>query len=507
MLSAFANMFKIPELRSRVLFTLAMIAIIRIGAAITLPGVDPLAVQEWLKESGRTSGDALTTMLTVFSGGGIKNCAILALGIMPYISASIMVQLLTAVVPKLSKLARETGGRQKINQYTRYLTIVLCVVQGYIIAKGLVNPKGNYLLPGMDEYLTRHGVKLVPDGGMGFYALAIISMTAGTMFTMWLGEQITERGIGNGTSLIISVNILSDLPGALITVWKTYVSQAVANPVNAIIVVIFLIAFIFTIMAIISLTQATRKIPVQYAKRMVGRKMFGGQSTHLPVRLNYSGVMPIIFASAIISFPPMIVAAIWGEKPWAQDFRSFMSQNGPVHWIIYVVLIFFFAYFWVATMFQPTQMSEDLKGNGGYIPGVRPGKPTADFLDHTMTRLTFAGALFLAIVAIAPQVLSWAKNIPQIVAQFFGGTSILILVGVLLDLMRQVETHLLQRHYDGFLRKGKMKGRYESDGQLTAQASGAGVKMVWFWVLFSVLVIAAAFYYFSNGTAPAPAAK
>ncbi len=502
MLSAFANMFKIPELRSRVLFTLAMIAIIRIGAAITLPGVNPWAVQEWLKESGRTSGDALTTMLTVFSGGGIKNCAILALGIMPYISASIMVQLLTAVVPRLSKLARETGGRQKISQYTRYLTIILCLIQGYIIAKGLVNPKGNYLLPGMDEFLTRNGVKLVPEAGFGFYALAIISMTAGTMFTMWLGEQITERGIGNGTSLIISVNILSDLPGALITVWKTYISQAVANPVNAIIVVIFLIAFIFTIMAIIALTQATRKIPVQYAKRMVGRKMFGGQSTHLPVRLNYSGVMPIIFASAIISFPPMIINSIWGEKPWASSFYRIMNDNGPLHWAIYVVLIFFFAYFWVATMFQPTQMAEDLKGNGGYIPGVRPGKPTADFLDHTMTRLTFAGAFFLALVAIAPQVLSWAKSIPSIVSQFFGGTSILILVGVLLDLMRQVETHLLQRHYDGFLRKGKMKGRYDTTGQPVN--TGAGVKMVAIWILFAVLVMAAAFYYFSGGNAPTP---
>ncbi len=504
MLSAFANMFKIPELRSRVLFTLAMIAIIRIGAAITLPGVDPVAVQEWLKESGRVSGDALTMMLTVFSGGGIKNCAILALGIMPYISASIMVQLLTAVVPKLSKLARETGGRQKINQYTRYLTIALCIVQGYIIAKGLVFPKGNYLLPGMDEYLTKHGIKLVTDPSFGFYAIAIIAMTAGTMFTMWLGEQITERGIGNGTSLIISVNILSDLPGALATIWTTYVSKAVANPVNAIIVVVFLIAFIFTIMAIISLTQATRKIPVQYAKRMVGRKMFGGQSTHLPVRLNYSGVMPIIFASAIISFPPMIINSIWGEKPWAQSFYQFMSQNGPAHWLIYVILIFFFAYFWVATMFQPTQMSEDLKGNGGYIPGIRPGKPTADFLDFTMTRLTFAGALFLAIVAIAPQVLSWARDIPNIVSQFFGGTSILILVGVLLDLMRQVETHLLQRHYDGFLRKGKIRGRYDASGVPVAETNAAGARLVWVWVLFAVLVIASTYYYFFVNNAPAP---
>lgn len=494
MLSAFANMFKIPELRSRVLFTLAMIAIIRIGASITLPGVDPASVQGWLKESGRTAGDALTSLLTVFSGGGMKNCAVLALGIMPYISASIMIQLLTAVVPKMSKLARETGGRQKISQYTRYVTIVLCVIQGYLLTKGLINPENNPMLPGLHEYLLKTGAKLVPDAGFGFYFLAIVIMTAGTMFTMWLGEQITERGIGNGTSLIISVNIVSELPGALVTVWKTYITSATANPVNAIIVVLFLVFFIFTIMAIISLTQATRKIPVQYAKRMVGRKMFGGQSTHLPLRLNYSGVMPIIFASAIISFPPMIARYAFPNSEWANTLYRVLSENGPWHWLIYAVLIFFFAYFWVATMFQPTQMSEDLKGNGGYVPGVRPGKPTADFLDFTMTRLTFAGALFLTLVAIIPQMLSYFFKVNHAVAQFFGGTSILILVGVLLDLMRQVETHLLQRHYDGFLRKGKMKGRYDSNGQLAE--TGAGVRMVGIWVLFAVLVLSSGIYYF-----------
>ncbi|MDB4947339.1 MAG: secY, partial [Labilithrix sp.] len=426
MLSAFANMFKIPELRSRVLFTLAMIAIIRIGASITLPGVNPVSVQGWLKESGRTAGDALTSLLTVFSGGGMKNCAVLALGIMPYISASIMIQLLTAVVPKMSKLARETGGRQKISQYTRYVTIVLCIIQGYLLAKGLVNQKDNPMLPGLHDYVVKTGGKLVPEPGFGFFFLAITIMTAGTMFTMWLGEQITERGIGNGTSLIISVNILSELPGALVTVWKTYITSASANPVNAIIVVLFLVFFIFTIMAIISLTQATRKIPVQYAKRMVGRKVFGGQSTHLPLRLNYSGVMPIIFASAIISFPPMIARYAFPNSEWANSLYRILSDNGPWHWAIYAVLIFFFAYFWVATMFQPTQISEDLKSNGGYIPGIRPGKPTADFLDYTMSRLTFAGAIFLTAVAIVPQIMTYIWQIPPNTAQFFGGTSILI---------------------------------------------------------------------------------
>jgi preprotein translocase subunit SecY len=498
MLSAFANMFKIPELRARIIFTLAMIAIVRIGAAITLPGVDPAAVQGWLQESGRTAGDAITTLITVFSGGGMRNCAILALGIMPYISASIMIQLLTAVVPKLSKLARETGGRQKINQYTRYVTIVLCVLQGYLLAKGLVNPQNNPMLPGLHEYLAKNNLNLVPSAGFGFYFMAISAMTAGTMFTMWLGEQITERGIGNGTSLIISVNILSDLPNALILIWNKYISATVTNPANALIVVLFLVFFLVAIMVIIALTQATRKIPVQYAKRMVGRKMYGGQQTHLPLRLNYSGVMPIIFASAIISFPPMIVNSIWGGKDWARSIYDFFSDNGPTHWVIYSVLIFFFAYFWVATMFQPTQMSEDLKGNGGYIPGVRPGKPTADFLDYTMTRLTFAGAFFLTLVAITPQMITYWLKIDPLVAQFFGGTSILILVGVLLDLMRQVETHLLQRNYDGFLKKGKLRGRYDSAGQLTAASDQAGVRMVGLWVLFAVLIIASGIYYFTR---------
>ncbi|MBP7948690.1 MAG: preprotein translocase subunit SecY [Verrucomicrobiales bacterium] len=497
MLSAFANMFKIPELRSRIIFTLAMIAIIRIGAAITLPGVDPAVVQGWLRTAEQQSGDAVSTLLNVFSGGGIRNCAVLALGIMPYISASIMMQLLTAVVPRLSKQAREVGGRQKISQYTRYLTILLCLLQGWLIVKGLVNPAGNPLLAGLEKYTTEKGVALVPNDSFGFRMLAVLVMTAGTMFTMWLGEQITERGIGNGTSLIITVNILSDLPGAIVTTFRKYLNFQTSTPTSAIMVVVFFLAFILSIMAIIALTQATRKVPVQYAKRMVGRKMYGGQSTHLPLRLNYSGIMPIIFASAIISFPPMIISQL-SQAPWAQNFYHFMQDNGPVHWCIYAVLIFFFAYFWVATMFQPTQVAEDLKGNGGYIPGVRPGKPTSDFLDFTMTRLTFAGALFLTLVAIIPQILTYTGQIEPIVAQFFGGTSILILVGVLLDLMRQVETHLLQRHYDGFLRKGRIRGRYDSSGQ--SAGTGSGVRMVWLYVLFAVLIIAAASYYMFGGS-------
>ena len=489
MISAFANIFKIPELRQRVLFTLALLAVVRIGAAITLPGVDPTVVQGYLDDSGSRSGNALNTLISAFSGGVVASCSILALGIMPYISASIMVQLLTAVVPKLSKLAREAGGRQKITQYTRYVTIVLCIIQGFLMAKGLVNPESNFLLFGMKDYLAANNSILVPSGTIGFYFMAVTAMTAGTMFLMWLGEQITERGIGNGTSLLISVNILSDLPFAMVTTFKKLI--VTGEPVKAAILVALICLFVLSVAAIIVITQATRKIAINYAKRMVGRKVMGGQSTHLPIRLNYSGVMPIIFAGAIISFPPMILTAIWPDAGWVQTLNEALQYNGPWHWLIYLVLIFFFAYFWVATMFQPTQIAEDLKSNGGYVPGIRPGKPTADFLDYTMARLTFAGAFFLSFVAIVPQFMTytWKDTINQQASQFFGGTSILILVGVLLDLMRQVETHLLQRNYDGFLRKGRIRGRYEGDGTARTGLGSSGGKAVALYVVLALLIL------------------
>ena len=490
MISAFANIFKIPELRQRVLFTIAMLAVVRIGAAITLPGVDPSIVQGYLDTAEAKTGNALTTLISAFSGGVVAACSIFALGIMPYISASIMVQLLTAVVPKLSKLAKEVGGRQKITQYTRYLTIILCVIQGYLMARGLCHPEGNVLLRGMDEYLKGSSRQLVPQNlvdTFGFYGIAVTAMTAGTLFLMWLGEQITERGIGNGTSLIISVNILADLPNALVNTFRDYVRAG--DPVKAIKLVGLIALFVLTVAGIIVLTQATRKIAINYAKRMVGRKVMGGQSTHLPIKLNYSGVMPIIFASAIISFPAVIINWIFRDSDWAKKFLEISQNNGPWHWLIYLVLIFFFAYFWVATMFQPTQISEDLKSNGGYIPGIRPGKPTADFLDFTMGRLTFAGAAFLSLVASVPQMMTHYAQIPYFTAQFFGGTSVLILVGVLLDLMRQVETHLLQRNYDGFLRKGKIRGRYEGDGTLREGAGSSGGKVVLLYVALAVLIL------------------
>jgi preprotein translocase subunit SecY len=490
MFSAFANILKIPELRQRVFFTLAMLAVVRIGGTIPLPGVDPVVLQGFIDRGETGSSNALASLITAFSGGIVAACSIFALGIMPYISASIMVQLLTAVVPKLSKLSRETGGRQKITQYTRYVTIALCLIQGYFIARGLVNTDNNILLRGLADYLQTTKQSLVPPNvaaSLGFYGVAITVLTAGTLFVMWLGEQITEKGIGNGTSLIISVNILSDLPSALVTTFKTYVRPD--DPKKAIILVGLICLFVLTVAAIIVLTQATRKIAINYAKRMVGRKIMGGQSTHLPLKINYSGVMPIIFASAIIGFPPIILNWIFPDAQWARNFNELMQNNGPWHWLINFVLIFFFAYFWVATMFQPTQISEDLKSNGGYIPGIRPGKPTAEFLDFTMNRLTFAGACFLTAVALVPQMMSYFFKIDQLTAQFFGGTSILILVGVLLDLMRQVETHLIQQNYDGFLRKGRIAGRYDTQGNDLTKATSPGSRGVLIYVVLAALVI------------------
>ncbi len=490
MISAFRDSFKIPELRSRILFTLAMIVIVRIGTAITLPGVDPSVLSEWIYSrdtESSTGAAAVAALLNVFSGGGLENCAIFALGIMPYISASIMMQLLTAVVPRLSKLAREDGGRQKITQYTRIGTIILCLFQGYLLAQSLHSPGQNPFLGGLQETIDRLQRPLVPDYGFGFLFTTVITITAGTMLMMWLGEMITERGLGNGVSLLICVNIVSALPGALVQVWQSYVGGATADPTKAAMVVLLLFLFITVIAGVIALTQAQRRVVIQYAKRVVGRKVYGGQTQYLPLKVNYSGVMPIIFAQAIITFPAMILSSMFPEVGWINRLSAALSA-GTWSYVISALLIFFFSYFWVATMFQPTQISEDLKKSGGYIPGIRPGKPTADFLDFTMSRLTFAGAVFLTLLYLLPMLISRWMGISPAAAQFFGGTSLLILVGVVLDVMRHVETHLLQSHYDGFLRKGRIRGRFDR-----VQASGGKVAssstVVLLWAVIAVLTL------------------
>jgi preprotein translocase subunit SecY len=499
MISAFRDSFRVPELRSRILFTLAMIVIVRIGTSITLPGVDGSVLDEWIASRADSGGAAaqVAALLNVFSGGGLQNCAIFALGIMPYISASIMLQLLTAVVPSMSKMAREEGGRQKITQYTRLATIALCVFQGYLLAKSLQTPGQNIFLGGLQEVIDRTGHPLVPDYSFwGFVFPTVITITAGTMLMMWLGEMITERGIGNGVSILICVNIVADLPGAMVQVWQTYVGNA-ANDASKPATLVLLVAFMIIVIAgVIAITQATRRIAIQYAKRVVGRKVYGGQTQYLPLKVNYSGVMPIIFAQAILLFPAQILSAIFPDVRWVQDFSALIG-SGWVYYVLSAALIFFFSYFWVATMFQPTQISEDLKKSGGYLPGIRPGKPTADFLDFTMSRLTFAGAIFLTGLYVMPAIVSRFLGISPQTAQFFGGTSLLILVGVVLDVMRQIETYLLQSQYDGFLKKGRIRGRFDRMAQTGQTADSTTV--VWLWTGIAIIALVGVAYFISTG--------
>jgi len=495
MISAFANTWRIPELRARILFTLALIVIIRLGVHITLPGVDSNVIQQWL-ESLKTqdpgAGGGISALLQVFSGGGLQQAGIFALGIMPYISASIMVQLMTAVVPKLSRLAREDGGREKITQYTRYITIGIAIVQGFFVAKSLTNPQSIPYMHGIERF----GV-LVPDATATWYFLTITTIVAGTVLLLWIADQMTDKGIGNGTSIIITVNIISGLPGALIQAWKFFTS---GSPEKVILMVVLIALLLIVIASTIAITQAQRKIAVQYAKRVVGRKQFGGQTQYLPLKVNYAGVMPVIFATAVLSIIPITLGLIpsIANQSWVVKLNSQM-QGGTAYYVLGGLGIFLFSYFWVAMMFQPSQIAEDLKRNGGYIPGVRPGKPTADFLDFTMTRLTFAGAIFLTILFVLPVLTGVVVGLPpsSLILHFFGGTSLLIMVGVVLDVMRQVETQLLQKHYDGFLRKGKLKGRYDR----LSQQSGAAPKtaLVYLWTVVAVLIVIGITAYIYNG--------
>jgi preprotein translocase subunit SecY len=424
-----------------------LIFISRLVASVPTPGVDATALTLVIQDIESKVGGGFLGLIDLFSGGALRNCAVGALGIMPYISASIILQLMTAVIPALEKLVREGDtGRQKLTQYSRYLTLVICVVQGFVMAMSLENPAAL----GVNHVL-------VPNPGMAFRILTVISLTTGTMLLMWLGEQITDRGIGNGVSLIITVGIVSRLPDSVwagVNMFKSV--DGVAR--FSIFHMIGLVIMLFLVIAgTIALTQGQRKVPIHTTKRVVGRRVYGGQNTYMPLRVNYSGVMPIIFASVMISFP----AALLRRTPWAVTQRIGAAFDmGEVWYLVgYAALILFFSYFWVATQFNPIQIADDLKRNGGYVPGIRPGRPTAEFLDKTMTRITLVGAVFLTIIAVLPNILAKQFSVPWLVASFFGGTSLLIVVGVALDTMRQVESHLLMRHYDGFLNKGRLRGR------------------------------------------------
>jgi preprotein translocase subunit SecY len=445
MFSAFLNSWKIPELRRRLVFTLGVIALARFGANIPCPGVDPRPLADYLDQASRQVGGGVVGMAILLTGGGLSKCAVFALGVMPYISGSIIMTLLTAVVPTLERLKQEgESGRAKIIQYGRYLTVLICIIQGYFLARQFEYPS-NALFPGFTG-------TLVQNKGLPFELLSVITITSGTVLLMWLGEQITERGIGNGVSIIITVGIVDRLPSAIGQAFTLFFGPGSQfNVLHALLLVVMAVA---VIAGVIAVTQAQRKIPVQYAKRMVGRKMLGGGQTFMPLRVNYAGVMPIIFAQAILLFPQKIAQLLN-----MRNLATWLTEGEFLYLSAYALMILFFSYFWVATQFNPLQIADDLKKYGGYVPGIRPGKPTAEFLDHTMTRITLAGALFLTVIAVIPLILLRNFKIPYLTASFFGGTSILITVGVMLDTMRQVESHLFMRGYDGFLRKGKLRGR------------------------------------------------
>jgi preprotein translocase subunit SecY len=454
--NTFSNCFKIPELKSRIFFTIVVLAVCRLTAYIHIPGLDAATLNDALDKASRNGNGGVLGLLAAFSGGAIQNCAIGALTIIPYISATIIIQLLTAVVPQLSKMAREEGGRAKIIQYGRYLTVLLCVGQGLFTAIGYEHPEKVLQVP-------INSLILYPDSWIWWYRIqTTIILTTGTMLLMWLGEQITDRGIGNGVSLIITVNILSRLPNAWIGLKDMFLGSdegSKANMGHAIALVLLLAGVIAGIVAI---TQAQRKIPVTYAQRAVGRKVFAGGTNYMPLRVNYAGVMPVIFAQSILLFPAKAAMFIGNglNIRFFTEIAQYLNEEKFLYIFLYSLLILFFSYFWVATQFNELQIADDLKKNGGYIPGVRPGQATSDYLHNTMSRITLAGAIFLVIISVIPILLSNMMHIPGTVSQFFGGTSMLIAVGVMLDTMRQMESHLLMRHYDGFLKKGRLKGRF-----------------------------------------------
>jgi preprotein translocase subunit SecY len=454
--NTFANCFKIPELKSRIWFTVCVLAVVRLTAYIGIPGLDHTKLATYIDTHSQGNGGALG-MANMFAGGALGNCAIGGIGIMPYISATIIIQLLTAVWPKLSKLAREEGGRTKIIQYGRYLTVLLCLGWGMATAMSWENP---------DKVFGQGIGRLVlyDDSHLWWYRIqTTLILTTGTMLLMWLGEQITERGIGNGVSLVITIGIVARLPAVYLGLKDMFhPANGVASQFNIGHAAALLILLVGVVGGVIAVTQAQRKIPVQYAQRAVGRKMYQGGTSFMPLKVNYAGVMPIIFAQSILMFPQTVLLAI-GNKfniPFFIDMGRMFNYGSVTYLTLYSLMILFFSYFWVATQFNELQIADDLKKNGGYIPGVRPGQGTSDYLHKAMSRITLAGAIFLTIIATIPIMLSQQMGIDRNVAQFFGGTSILITVGVLLDTMRQVESHLMMRHYDGFLKKGRVRGRF-----------------------------------------------
>ncbi len=436
----FRNIFKIHELRQRIIYTLALLTIVRLGAHITIPGVDAALVTQSMKNA---TSDNLFGLYDLFVGGAFRNAAIFALGIMPYISASIILQLLGAVVPYFQKLQQEgEEGRKKITQLTRYGTVLISALQAWGVTVRLLN-------------INVQGMPIVPVPVQGFLWTfsTIIILTSGTVFMMWLGEQITDKGIGNGISLIIFIGIIARFPFAVLDEYRLINS----GQRNIVIEVVILAFMALIIAGVVLVTQGTRRIPVQYAKRVVGRKVYGGVTQYIPLRVNTAGVMPIIFAQSIM-FIPNTVLSFFPDNDFLQSISGYFHYTSPVYSVIYALMIIFFTYFYTAIAFNPKDVADNMKKQGGFIPGIRPGKQTSDFIDNILTKITLPGSFFLAIVAILPAFVS-AWGVSGQFSQFFGGTSLLIIVGVALDTLQQIESHLLMRHYDGFMKTGKLKSR------------------------------------------------
>jgi preprotein translocase subunit SecY len=434
MLGGIKNTATLPELRRRLIFTFLMLAVYRIGVQIPTPGINGEALAAFFEKNAGT----LFGMFNMFSGGALENFSIFALGIMPYISASIIIQLLTVVIPQLEALSKEgESGRHKITQYTRYGTVALSLIQSLFISVGLEGMSG----PG--------GEAIVILPGWQFKIMTIITLTSGTAFIMWLGEQMTERGIGNGISLIIFAGIVARMPAAI----GNTIQMVSAGEMNAIFLLFLLVMMVLVVGVIIFFETAQRRIPIQYAKRVVGRKVYGGQSSHLPLKINVAGVIPPIFASSIMMFPATIGGLI--QIDWIQKISASLSPGTIYYYILFTAFIVFFCFFYTAVTFNPVDVAENLKKHGGFIPGIRPGKKTSDFIDKALTRLTVIGAIYVSVICVLPTVLISRYNVPF----YFGGTALLIVVGVAIDTIAQIESHMVMRNYEGFMKKGRIKGR------------------------------------------------
>ncbi len=434
-LTGVENLARLPELKKKLLWTFFLVAVYRIGVHVPVPGVDSAALADFFESAKNT----LFGLFDMFSGGGLRNLSIFALGIMPYISSSIIIQLLTVVSPELAKMQKEEGaaGRKKITQYTRYGTVLITLIQGFGIAVGL------------ESMASPTGAPVVLVPGWGFRLMTIITLTAGTIFLMWLGEQLTERGIGNGISMIIYAGIVAGLPRAVISTFDL----VKAGELSLLLLLLIVALMLAVLAAIVFMERGQRRIPIQYAKRMVGRKMYGGQSTHLPLRVNTAGVIPPIFASSILLFPATL--GEFSNVPWLKTVAAFFSPQTITYNVIFISLIVFFCYFYTAIIFDPSDIAENIRKQGGFIPGIRPGAKTKEYIDKVLTRITLWGSMYISAVCVLPMLLIQQFNVPF----YFGGTSLLIVVGVAMDFMSQIESYLISRQYEGLMQKGRIKGR------------------------------------------------